>query len=59
MPSHQYKKSNYRDKTILVPSNLQNGIYFIGNHYVQLYWRIVQQSRNNTEFAQNRQRQML
>ena len=37
MPSYQYRKSHYGEKTILQPSYLHNGISYTGKT-VSLYW---------------------
>ena len=37
MPSYQYRKSHYADKTILQPSYLHNGVSFTGK-MASFYW---------------------
>ena len=41
MPSSQYRKSHYGDKTILLPCYLRNEISYIGK-LTSLYWIMAQ-----------------
>ena len=50
VPSYQYRKSHYGDKTILQPSYLHNATHYTGKT-ASLYWIRAQVSANDSQIA--------